>query len=132
MRETWRISNTQNKCLQICATKCSDHTYLTCCMANLLPRAIYVESRITKINLPSMSATSFKHLCNNVLVTYLKPHCTTLDRVTTDTHIVMSEKCTNIHCANEAQHIQHKADNKVQLISHQHHSWHPVCWPMEW
>jgi len=91
-----------------------------------------VEFRITKINLPSTSAISFKHLSNNVLGTYLKPHCTTLDRVITDTHRVMSEKCTNIHGANETQHIQHKADNKVQLISHQHHSWHPVCWPMEW
>jgi hypothetical protein len=33
-----------------------------------------LESRIIKINLPSMSAISFKHLCNNVLVTYSKPH----------------------------------------------------------
>ena len=36
-----------------------------------------VESRITKINLPSMSAISFKHPCNNVLVELLN-HYTNL------------------------------------------------------
>jgi len=49
------------------------------------------ESHTTTNNLPSMSAISFKHPCNNVLVSYSKSHCTTLDHVTTDMHRVMSQ-----------------------------------------
>jgi hypothetical protein len=56
-----------------------------------------VESRLTKINLPSMSAISSKHLSNNVPLTYSKPHCTTLDRATTDTHRLMSKKCVQTY-----------------------------------
>jgi len=57
-----------------------------------------VESCIIKINLPSISAIRFKHLCNIVLVTYSKPHCTTLDHAT-DTHRIMSENvCKHTLC----------------------------------
>jgi len=38
-----------------------------------------------------MNAISFKHPLNNALVTYSKPHCTILDRATTDTHRVISK-----------------------------------------
>lgn len=40
-----------------------------------------------------------KQLCNNVTVTYSKPHCTSLDHATTYTHKVMSENtCKHTLC----------------------------------